>query len=1324
MLTLHPILQKMKKCLLLLLVILFWGGTTILAQVNPRSCITDLLQERLRTTHPERAVKEQQINQLIFENIRNGNVQRGGQIVIPVVVHIIHQNGSENIPDAMVLQGLQHLNEAFSNSGNYQQPTDVNTNIQFCLAQQDEQGMPTSGITRHLSELTNLNAETQDAALKSIVHWDPFNYLNIYLVNEITSTSLGSGIAGYAYYPSSHGSPEDGIVNEADLFGSSVDNSKVHIHEAGHYLGLYHTFTGGCTNANCLLDGDRICDTPPDNSADPIQCNSFTNTCTTDSDDPSVQNPFRPVSLGGQGDQPDMFVNYMDYGFQLCQHSFTQGQGDRMNAMLNGPRASLLTSEGCNNACGVVATGTNYTELNMLLGSSVELEGYKESIVPYYLQWQVNGITLGNGLTYQFTPNFTGNYIISFRIYNDELACFSEKLILVKVLCNSQITAPMASSPNPDLGETVTFTGYPNFITFQQWLVNGEPAGNSSTLSYTFSEAGENTVVYVTSNGSCSDTSEVIYIPVGSCNAGESLKWFFGNNYTMSFYGNTPVVGLLSTNSPAWANEGCSSICNQNGDLILFTNGISVFNGAGNLLGNGTDLNGGGSSAQGALIVPNPSYNGLYYIFTTDDFGGGSGLSYSIADINQDLITQKNINLTVSTTERQSAVKHCNGHDIWHLSHEFGTDVFYAHLVTDEGVSATPIISNVGSFGGNPMGCMKISPQGNKLAQTIYDAYGILPSFSELFDFDNETGLVSNPINLSSEPMHNYPYGVEFSPNGSKLYISNSSFSEPAYIFQYDLSSGNPAEIVASKQNIANTNAGGNGNGSLQLAKNGRIYSARVADTFLDEIRQPDLAGQACEFTLKSVGGIFVAYALPNQVSSSVASVKPEIQGPIQICANSTGTYSIFCGHSGNVTWNYVGLGTFQQNDANTISITSGNGSGSGILMVTRDAGCSGLLHDTLNISIGIPEPHIGNDTLICMSGELHLSPGPGYSSYLWQGGSTMSYFDANGAGTYWVRVTGEGGCSAADTIHVDTFNESTLVSLGNDVILCPGGTATLAPIEDNFIAYSWSSGEHTPSISVNYSGQFFLEATNSNGCRAYDTIAVSINNIYPFFNFNDPQYICPGQIAVLETPFPTIEHRWQDNSDLPQFSAWQPGIYWVTVTDACGNSFTDSVHVLQGSYPVVNLGNDTVACPFSPFNLDATTAGNNQYLWNNGTLLPVLQVNTSGNYIVIVTNVQGCSRSDSIKVEVCPAGIDVFDGGNTVAVYPNPANEYLRIEGGNDEKLFIRFYTISGQLLIEKEIDAGGEAVISTAAFAAGLHFLEVRKGNKLYHEKVMVSH
>jgi len=281
-----------------------------------------------------------------------------------------------------------------------------------------------------------------------------------------------------------------------------------------------------------------------------------------------------------------------------------------------------------------------------------------------------------------------------------------------------------------------------------------------------------------------------------------------------------------------------------------------------------------------------------------------------------------------------------------------------------------------------------------------------------------------------------------------------------------------------------------------------------------------------------------------------------------------------------------------------------------------------------------------------------------------------------------------------------------------------------VAPIEDNFIAYSWSSGEHTPSISVNYSGQFFLEATNSNGCRAYDTIAVSINNIYPFFNFNDPQYICPGQVAVLETPFPTFQHRWQDNSDLPQFSAWQPGTYWVTVTNVCGNSHTDSVKILQGSNPIVNLGNDTVACPFTPFNLDATTAGNNQYLWNNGTTLPVLQVNASGNYFVTVTNEQDCSKSDSIKVEVCSTGIDLFYGENGITVYPNPANEYFKIRSNGDGKLFIRFYTISGQLLVDKEINAGGDALISTAIFAAGLHILEVREGNKLYHEKIMVCH
>ncbi|HIA36333.1 MAG TPA: hypothetical protein EYN89_06240, partial [Flavobacteriales bacterium] len=173
---------------------------------------------------------------------------------IPVVVHIVHNNGTENISDAQVLQGIQDLNDGFANQGPYQDVNGVDVEIVFCMAERDPNDNATNGITRDISPLTDMIMEDDDITLKDINRWNPNDYLNIWLVQSITSLSSGPGVAGYAYFPSSHGQPEDGIVNEAAYFGSSTGNSSVHIHEAGHYLGLYHTFEGGCTNNDCLND--------------------------------------------------------------------------------------------------------------------------------------------------------------------------------------------------------------------------------------------------------------------------------------------------------------------------------------------------------------------------------------------------------------------------------------------------------------------------------------------------------------------------------------------------------------------------------------------------------------------------------------------------------------------------------------------------------------------------------------------------------------------------------------------------------------------------------------------------------------------------------------------------------------------------------------------------------------------------------------------------------------------------------------------------------------------------------------------------------------
>ena len=122
---------------------------------------------------------------------------------------------------------------------------------------------------------------------------------------------------------------------EARWLGNTPGGSSVLTHEVGHYLGLYHTFEGGCLNDDCLANGDRVCDTPPDQSTAAVPCNAMPNSCTTDTDS------------GFSTDQPDMFQNYMDYGDWDCYSMFTEGQRERMHFFLEGIRASLMESQGC-----------------------------------------------------------------------------------------------------------------------------------------------------------------------------------------------------------------------------------------------------------------------------------------------------------------------------------------------------------------------------------------------------------------------------------------------------------------------------------------------------------------------------------------------------------------------------------------------------------------------------------------------------------------------------------------------------------------------------------------------------------------------------------------------------------------------------------------------------------------------------------------------------------------------------------------------------------------------------------------------------------------
>ena len=284
-------------------------------------CATDFIESEMRNNDSEVDLKFQKLDETYrtFAQDSDQNSKTSAVLLtVPVVVHVMYADQSDNITKDQILDAIDVINLDFRR----QNADAVNTRqifmgvaadmeIEFKLARLDPSGNCTDGINR---VQTNLSINANDN-VKPLSHWDNKKYLNIWVVRSISVPNQPTGtVLGYAYRPNpGQNYTKDGVVIRHDMMGrvgTATGIGRTLTHEVGHYLGLRHPFYNGCNV------GDNCSDTPPVASAS-FGCNTNRNSCNNDSPD-----------------LPDQIENYMDYADDVCTNMFTQQQANIMRGNL------------------------------------------------------------------------------------------------------------------------------------------------------------------------------------------------------------------------------------------------------------------------------------------------------------------------------------------------------------------------------------------------------------------------------------------------------------------------------------------------------------------------------------------------------------------------------------------------------------------------------------------------------------------------------------------------------------------------------------------------------------------------------------------------------------------------------------------------------------------------------------------------------------------------------------------------------------------------------------------------------------------------------
>lgn len=745
--------------------------------------------------------------------------------------------------------------------------------------------------------------------------------------------------------------------------------------------------------------------------------------------------------------------------------------------------------------------------------------------------------------------------------------------------------------------------------------------------------------------------------------------WYFGDFAGIDF-NHEPPVPLL--NSAMTTSEGCATVCDENGNLMFYSDGVTVWNKNHKPMPNGTNLKGNTSSTQSAIVVPDPGNRFQFYLFTVSaEEVDQYGLYYSIIDTRLngglgDVTTVKNVFLMKEASEKLTATRHDNNKDVWIASFERYTNTYYTFLLSDKGIGK-PIKTSTGKIlkQANIHGHLRFSHDGTLLVMGYaYD------NTVQICRFDKKTGKPSWWFNIEGDDM--FAYGLEFSPDDSKLYIGNHS---KATVYQVDMKAGSASEIKASMRRMATTSRYAD---ALQVGPDGKIYMALNDYEYLGVIPNPNDKDAKFIHNGFYLGGKKSKKGLPNFMTGfRVSSQELTASNDTVVCLGKAAKLSAVFKEATKASyfWNPTD-GLDDPYSRTPIATPLKNTK----YIVTAIDRFGMRFYDSVTVYVDPnccksfpPKADFEISNTLCLGDSLVIvnkSVTTSAAKFLWTFGNNIlsdtskeknpSKIAFNRSGLFTIALFIDDSCGT-DSLQKQIAVYTPPPSRGKfDTLFCSSESAFIEGRYISGYSYVWNpeaglSDSRIPNPRVIQPPGIYVYTrtmvNDATGCSVQDTITVKITDVPLAVTFDT--IVCSVDSVVIGIPAQkgmgylwTPKNGVKDPTQARTTLTLPKGryVYTLTVTDSLsGCAITDKFTILFDSKPDIHVSSkDTVIC--KGVSIPLLAEGGITYKWTPSVGLnrddipnPIASPEKTQRYTVQVTGENGCSDTASVLINVLP---------------------------------------------------------------------------------------